>query len=65
MTIPSGANRTINIAGVGTLYLHRVVSESSGLHVYALQLVLSTAQRGLPVGAMVTAGSAQSGVSYH
>jgi hypothetical protein len=65
VTIPSGANRTINIAGVGTLYLHRVVSESSGLHVYALQLVLSTAQLGLPVGAVVTVGSAQSGVSYH
>jgi hypothetical protein len=65
VTIPSGANRTINIAGVGTLYLHRVVNESSGLHVYALQLVLSTAQLGLPVGAAITVGSAQSGVSYH
>jgi hypothetical protein len=65
VTIPSGANRTINIAGVGTLYLHRVITESSGLHVYALQLVLSTAQGTLPGGAVLSVGSAQSGVSYH
>jgi hypothetical protein len=65
VTIPSGANRTVNIAGVGTLYLHRVINESSGLHVYALQLVLSSAQGALPSGAVLTVGSAQSGVSYH
>ena len=59
------ANTRINIAGVGTLYLRRSIWNSSGVQVYALQLVLSTAQGGLPAGAVVTAGVAHSGVRYH
>jgi hypothetical protein len=61
----TGNSQTVPVPGVGTLYIHRVINESSGLHVYALQLELGTAQGDLPVGAVLTVGSAQSGVSYH
>ena len=62
VTITIKPNTRINIAGVGTLYLRRSIWNSTGFEVYALQLVLSTAQGGLPAGAVVTAGYAQSGV---
>ena len=35
------ANSVRSIPGLGTLYLHRVVNSPTGVHVYALQLVLS------------------------
>ena len=65
VTIAVNANTRINIAGVGTLYLRRSIWSDTGLQVYALQLELSTTQGGLPAGAVITAGAAQSGVNYH
>ena len=53
---------TRSIPGVGTLYLRRSMWSSTGLDVIALQLVLGSPQGGLPAGAVVTAGYAQSGV---
>lgn len=55
-------NTTIDIAGVGTLYLRRAVRTSSSLQVSALQLQLSTAQLGLAAGTTLTVGSAHTAV---
>jgi hypothetical protein len=56
-------NTKLNIAGVGTLHVRKSTWSSTGLEVIALQLVVSTAQPGLPVGAVVNLGYAQSGVA--
>jgi hypothetical protein len=65
VTITIRPNTRVNILGVGILHLRRSHLEESGLEVYALQLVLSSAQGGLPAGAVVTVGAAQAGVRYH
>ncbi|MBA3340110.1 MAG: hypothetical protein H0T54_10280 [Geodermatophilaceae bacterium] len=47
-------NTTINLPGVGTLYLNRVIKTGNSIEVRALELVISVAQvGGLPVGADV------------
>jgi hypothetical protein len=57
-----GPNSSRTVPGVGTLYVRKSTWSSTGLDVIALQLVVSTAQTGLPVGAVVNIGYAQSGV---
>lgn len=47
-------NTIINLLGVGTLYLNRVIKTANSIEVRALELVISVAQiGGLPVGADV------------
>lgn len=55
-------NTHIDIAGVGTLYLHRAIRTSTGVQVYAVQLRLGSAQAGLGAGAVLTVGAARAGV---
>ena len=55
-------NTTIKIANVGTLYLHRVVKTPTSVEVRMIELVLSTPQGGLPVGADIKIGVAQVGL---
>ncbi|WP_375425894.1 choice-of-anchor P family protein [uncultured Friedmanniella sp.] len=64
-TVSTAENTSINIAGVGTLYLHRALRTSTGIQVYAVQLKLSTASQGLGVGTVITVGSAKTGVAAH
>ena len=47
------ANTVHSIPGIGTLYVHKVVKSATGVHVYALQLVLSSAQDGLSKGTTI------------
>ncbi|WP_375425895.1 choice-of-anchor P family protein [uncultured Friedmanniella sp.] len=58
-------NSTIDIDGVGTLYLRRAVRSGSSLQVYALQLKLDTAQLGLAAGTTLTVGSAYAAVTAY
>ena len=57
------ANSVRSIPGLGTLYLHRVVNSPTGVHVYALQLVLSRAQGGLSKGSTITVGATYAAVA--
>ncbi len=54
---------TINIAGVGTLYLNRTVNSGSQIEVHALQLHLTTARAGLKAGADVDIAVARAGIT--
>lgn len=58
--VPS--NTKVTIPGVGTLYLHRVLRSSTGVHVIALELVLSQAVSGQKKGTVLIVGSARAGV---
>jgi hypothetical protein len=53
------ANTKFAVPGIGTLWINRVVQAPNGLQVYALQLVLSTAQSGLSKGTVITLGAAK------
>jgi hypothetical protein len=57
------ANTKIAIAGIGTLWIHRVTNTAKGLHVEALQLVLSSAQSGLAKGTVITVGGTTAGIA--
>ena len=57
------ANSVRSIPCLGTLYLHRVVNSPTGVHVYALQLVLSRAQGGLSKGSTITVGATYAAVA--
>ena len=57
------ANTVRSIPGMGTLYLHKVVKSPTGVHVYALQLVLSRAQGGLSKGTTITVGATYAAVA--
>lgn len=63
VTVRAGSNQRIGIAGVGNLYVRRVTVDSSGLRVYALQLVLTRETEELPVGTVINVGAAKAGVS--
>jgi hypothetical protein len=60
--VSTSENTHIDIAGVGTLYLHRAVRTSTGVQVYAVQLRLDSAQAGLEAGTVLTVGAARAGV---
>ncbi len=55
-------NTKVNIAGIGTLYLNRVVQTPTSMEIRMVELVLSTPQGGLPVGADIKIGVAQVGL---
>ena len=57
------ANTKLSIPGLGTLYVNRVVRSSTGVHVYALQLVLTKDRAGLSKGTTVTVGAAYAAVA--
>jgi hypothetical protein len=59
------ANTTRTIPGVGTLYLNRVINTPTGVHVYALELVLSKAVGTLVKGSVFYVSSATAGVANH
>lgn len=63
VAVGSGSNQRIQIAGLGDLYVRRVITDSSGLQVYALQLVVRSASSGLPVGTTINVGAAKAGVT--
>ncbi|GAA1853595.1 choice-of-anchor P family protein [Microlunatus capsulatus] len=63
-TVSTKENTTIDIAGVGTLTLHKTARTATSITVDALQLRLTTARAGLPVGAVVTLGHAGAGVAH-
>ncbi|GAB3913946.1 hypothetical protein GCM10011575_18930 [Microlunatus endophyticus] len=56
------ANQKINIAGIGTLWVHKTVTTSRQIQVYGLQLDLLKASSGLKAGSTVTVGYAGAGV---
>ena len=58
-------NTAIDVLGIGTIYLNRVVRRPSGVQVIALQVVLGRARSGLPKGAVINVGYAQAGVRAH
>jgi hypothetical protein len=51
-------NTTFVIPGVGTLYLHRVIRSGNTIEVRMIELVLSVARGGQPVGADIKVGVA-------
>lgn len=57
------ANTKRVISGLGTLWIHRVVTTPTGLRVLALQLVLSKAQQGLSAGTVITVGGTYAAVA--
>jgi hypothetical protein len=61
-TVSTAENSSVNITGVGTLHLRRAVRTSTGVTVYAVQLVVNTAQLGLAAGTTLNVGVAQAGV---
>ena len=63
VNVTGDANQRVNVAGVGTLYLRRSSLTDTGLQVFALQLVLTEEEDGLPIGTVINIGSASSGVS--
>jgi hypothetical protein len=56
-------NSSFTIPGVGTLHANVVVQSGTGIQAYGLQLVLTAAQGGLPIGAVITISAASAGVS--
>ena len=56
-------NSSFTIPGVGTLRANVVVQSGTGIQAYGLQLVLTAAVGGLPIGAVVTVSAASAGVS--
>ncbi|SDS37695.1 hypothetical protein SAMN04488543_1615 [Friedmanniella luteola] len=63
VSVSGKENTKINIAGVGTLHLRRVVKSAISTTVYGAQLVLSTDKAGLKKGTTLTVGYAKAGVS--
>jgi hypothetical protein len=57
------ANTKWTIPGVGTLWVHRVITTPNGVHVYALQLVLAHDRAGLSKGSVITVGGAFAAVA--
>ncbi|MDT4996416.1 MAG: hypothetical protein QOD45_484 [Pseudonocardiales bacterium] len=55
-------NTTITIPLVGTLKLNVITTTSTGVQVYAMQLVLSAPLGALPTGAKITVAAAHAGV---
>jgi hypothetical protein len=58
-------NTVIDVLGLGTIYLNRIVNRPSGVQVIALQVVLGQARSGLPKGAVINVGFAQAGARAH
>ncbi len=56
-------NTRINIAGLGTLWLDRVVRSGSQIQVYGVQLHLTSAYSGHPAGTYLTIASARAGIA--
>lgn len=63
VTVSTKANSTIDVAGIGTLTLHKTVKQTSGLDVIGLELRLSTQQLGLDAGSVVQVAVAKSRVA--
>lgn len=54
------ANSKVAIAGLGTLYLHRVISKSHSVEVHMIELVVTqNNQRGLPIGSDIVVAAAE------
>ena len=60
--VPTGTNRQVPVPGVGTLFVNRAISTSTGLQVYALQLQLTTGSGPLASGTVINIGAANAGV---
>lgn len=56
-------NTKINVAGVGTLYLNRVVKTAKYIEVRQVELVLTSPVNGLAIGTSITVGVARATVS--
>jgi hypothetical protein len=55
-------NTTVVIPGIGTLYLHRVIRSGNAIEVRMIELVLSSARGGLPIGADIKVGVASANI---
>ena len=55
-------NTTVVIPGVGTLYLHRIIRSGNAVEVRMIELVLSAARGGLPIGADIKVGVASASI---
>jgi hypothetical protein len=53
--------KSLNLPGIGTLYIGRVIKWPSSIQVYGMQLVLSVARGGLSAGTVITVGAAYAG----
>lgn len=56
-------NSSFTIPGVGTVRANVVVQSGTGIQAYGLQVVLTAAVGGLPIGAVITVSAASAGVS--
>lgn len=54
---------TVHIAGFGDLYVHRAVRSKTGIQSYAVELILDTQVRDLPIGSDIKIGYAKAGVT--
>lgn len=57
------ANTKMNLPGLGTLWIHRVINSPAGVTVRALDLVLSVTKNGLKRGTELIIGAAHAAVS--
>jgi hypothetical protein len=63
--VSSKANSTIDVAGLGTLTLHKTVKRSTGLDVVGLELTLGSDRGGAKAGTVVQVAVAKSRVAAH
>jgi hypothetical protein len=55
-------NTTVTIPGIGTLYLHRIIRSGNSIEVRMVELVLTQARGGLPIGADIKIGVASANI---
>jgi len=58
ITASVSANTQVTLAGIGTLYLKRVIQTSNSVQIRMIELVLTSSYMGLPTGTHVIVGSA-------
>lgn len=62
VVVSTKENSKVDIAGVGTLWVNRVVRSGTQIQVFGVQLQLTKAYAGRPVGTYVSIASARSGI---
>lgn len=63
VTVGTGENAKVSLAGIGTLTVRGTTRTSTGITVHAAELTLDTAVAGLSKGTVLTVGSSAAGVA--
>lgn len=63
VSVTSKANSTVDVAGIGTLTVHKTVKQATGLDVVGLELKVSTGQVGIKAGTVIQVAVAKSRVA--